>query len=242
MQRQGLRRYLTVIVFATLIIVNGATAVVALSSSTNYQMVETDFTAGSSSGSCSGEYCTRVSIGGSTDRESTASFEDEVPVDSEPRLEVIVDGGESSLGGLTTEATAHKTTTVRIRTHLSDGYTLQILGDPPKFNDYTLKALDAPTESRPGTEQFGLNIVANTSPNVGLDPSPVDIKGDIFDISGDDYLTPNLFKYISGDVVARTLVESGQVDYTISMIVNVSNMTPAGHYSSDFSAVVTPIY
>jgi hypothetical protein len=61
-----------------------------------------------------------------------------------------------------------------------------------------------------------------------------------FGVVDEDYNTPNSFKFTSGDVVARSQAETGRTDYTISMIVNISNSTPAGHYSGDFSAVVIP--
>jgi hypothetical protein len=55
-----------------------------------------------------------------------------------------------------------------------------------------------------------------------------------------DYQTANLFKYVNGDMIASSAVETGRTDYTVSMIVNISNKTPAGHYSGDYSAIVIP--
>ena len=49
-----------------------------------------------------------------------------------------------------------------------------------------------------------------------------------------------MFKYANGDAVARSTVETGRTDYTISMVINVSSATPAGHYSADYSAIVVP--
>lgn len=171
---------------------------------------------------------------------STAQFG--TVTDSEPLLEVIVDPGDSNLGVLSAESTAYKTTSIRIRSYLSSGYTLQIVGNPPKYGGHTLNAPSTPTSALPGTEQFGINAVANTTPNVGADPLQVPSSQTSFGVVGDDYKTPNKFKYVSGDEVARSDSESGETNYTISMIVNVANNTPAGHYSGDFSAVVVPVY
>ncbi len=231
-----------------LVLVGGSTATFAVSStsnSENYEMTEMQFGAGSSLESCSESYCARASIGDiaggiSKAGESSAAFGPITP--EEPLLEVIVDPGDSNLGVLTTEKTATKTTTVRIRSYLSEGYTLQLTGTPPKYKDHTLATPTTPTESRPGTEQFGINVAANTSPQVGTNPVQVPSDQISFGQAMPDYMTPNFFKYVSGDVIARSQTESGRTDYTISMIVNVSNKTPAGNFNGEFSAVVIPVY
>lgn len=236
------------IVLALAIAVSGTSSVLAVtSSSPNYQVTEGEFNAGSMLDSCSGQYCAQASMGDmaaggkSTAGKSSASF-GAIPDESDPLLEVIIDAGQSDLGVLSTEQTATKTMVVRVRNYMSDGYTLQIVGTPPRYGDHTLTTLSTPTAAEPGTEQFGINAVANTSPNVGANPLQVPSDQTSFGYITDDYKTPNLFKYASEDIVARSDSESGRTDYTISMIVNISSGTPAGHYSGDFSAIVTPVY
>lgn len=215
------------------------------SESNNYQMSEAQFGAGSMLNSCSNQYCAKTTIGNasgepSTNGPSTAIFS--TPTDTEPRLEVIVDPGVSHLGELSTETTATKTITVRVNNYLTDGYALQIIGAPPKFGSHTLKTPSSPTASRPGTEQFAINAAANTAPSVGAGALQVPSGQTIFGAATDDYKMPNVFKYTEGDVVARSNAKSGRTDYTISMIVNIAPSTPAGHYTGDFAAVVTPAY
>ena len=243
MQKWKLGRYLRPILFAVFAVVGTAgSAFATTSTSPNYQVTETQF--GSSQESCSGQYCARASIGdptsGTPTGNSTAEFQT-IP-DNEPTLEVIIEAGASNLGVLTTETTATKITTIRVRNYLSGGYVLQIIGSPPKFGDHTLATSGQPTASRPGTEQFGINAVANTSPNVGVNPVQVPEGATIFGAVNDNYSIPNLFKYTSEDVIGRGLTDTGRTDYTVSMIVNISNSTPAGHYTGDFAAVVIPAY
>ena len=223
----------------------GTTTVLAQnSSSENYRMTETQFGNGSSLESCSGQYCARATIGEPTSgismRSSTASFED--TLGSEPMIEVIIDAGQSNLGVLTTEETATKTTVVRVRHHLSGGYGLQIVGTPPKYGEYTLKTNGVPTASVPGTEQFGINLAANTTPNVGANPLQVPDNQAVFGIVTDNYKTANMFMYASEAVIARSATESGRTDYTISMVINVATTTPAGHFAGDFAMIVIPAY
>ncbi len=225
--------------------VGAPVAVATTSNSTNYQVTETQFGSGSLEESCSGQYCAQASIGDtvagtSESSGNSATFGSVTP--GEPLLEVIVDPGESNLGVLTTERTATKTTSVQIRNYLSSGYTLQIVGSPPKYGNHSLKTLTTPAASDYGNEQFGINAAANTIPSVGATPVQIPSDQMSFGIVEQAYRTPNLFKYVSGDVIARSETESGQTNYTISMIVNIASTTPAGHYTGDLSAVVIPVF
>jgi len=248
MRIRGMWRYSKVVllVLALVTIFGGAsTAMAVTSSSDNYQVTETQFNAGSALKSCSGQYCARTSIGDMTDAqsenyESTTTFGD--IIGEEPFLEMIVEPGESNLGVLTTESTATKTTSVRIRSYLSDGYTLQITGAPPKFGDHTLATRSTPSRSVPGVEQFGINLVANTTPSVGTNPVQTPADQVTFGVVEDNYYTQNLFMYANEAILARSTAQTGQTDYTISMIVNIGSSTPAGHYSGDFAAILIPAF
>lgn len=247
MRKRRLWNYSRCAVLVAVLIIGGSTrtAYAETSKSSNFQATEMQLGTGSSLDSCSTQYCAKASIGdigggSSKSNQGSASFG---PVtNSDPLLEVIVETGQSNLGDLTTERTATKTMKVKIRNYLSEGYMLQIVGDPPKYGNHALNTPSSPTASRAGTEQFAINVAANTTPSVGAAPLQVPSGQISFGQADDDYKTPNLFKYTSGDVVARSLSASGQTDYTVSMIVNVSNTTPAGHYTGDFAAVVIPVY
>lgn len=247
MQKNTWRRRAGVLLLIVVLAVGGTPAVHAATTSVspNYQMTEAQFGGGSTLESCSGNYCARASIGdvaaGSSQGASTAATFGAVTPD-EPLLEVIVEQGESHLGYLSTEETATKTMTVKVRSYLSNGYMLQMVGAPPKYGNHTLATPDTPTASRPGTEQFAINVAANTTPNVGASPVQVPSGDMSFGAATDKYKTPNRFMYASGDVVAESTRESGRTDYTVSMIINISSNTPAGHFSGDFSAVVIPVF
>jgi len=246
MRKGRIVRYIRPLLIAVCLVICGANVVLAeTSSSSNYQVSETQFGSSSTKENCSGQYCARTSIGdlsvgNSQSGTSTASFGSITP--DEPMLEVVVDPGASNLGLLDTEHTASKTMIVRVRNYVSNGYVLQITGDPPKYAGHTLAAPSSPTVSSPGTEQFAINAAKNTSPNIGATPVQVPSSDFSFGTVEDNYKISNQFQYVSEDVVARSLMSSGQTDYTISMIINISSATPAGHYSGDFSAVVIPVY
>lgn len=214
----------------------------AQSSSNNYQMVESQFGSSSSNETCSSQYCASVSIGNDSQTSPVSTPEFGQVNYSEPMLEMIVIPGESNLGELTTETTGAKVMQVKIRNYQTGGYRLQILGNAPTYGNRTLNTLTTPTDSNPGTEQFGINVVANTTPAVGANPTVQPGGGDATGLVIDNYKIQNKFMYVSGQTIAETAINSGGADYTISMIVNISNQTPAGKYSSDFSAVVMPYF
>lgn len=213
------------------------------SSSSNYRMSETQFGAGSSQG-CSGGYCARTSTGtmpsGSTVTSGGGVIMD--PVDAvDQQLLMTITPGPSDLGDLAANHTATSTTQISISNTQGTGYIVQIAGDPPKFGDHILKPLVTPTASIPGAEQFGINLVNNTTPNAGADPIQVP-AGTVFGQAASGYNTPDLFKYVEDDVIAQGVSKAGRTDYTITMIINISNTTPAGRYVGNFSALVVPVY
>lgn len=247
MQKGGFRQYAKhALLAAVLFCCIGAGTVAAESSSSNsYKVMDTQFGSSSTVQTCSTSYCAKASLGdvvaGSSSASGYTARFGELS-GSDPLLEVIVGGGSGNLGDLDTTTTATMTMTVQVRNYLSGGYVLQVIGAPPKYGSHTLSALSSPTASDPGTEQFGINIVANTSPSVGTNPAQVPSSETSFGVANSGYDTANLFKFSSGDVVAHSNSSSGRTDYTVSMIVNISSVTPAGRYSADFNAVVVPVY
>ncbi|MDN5275124.1 MAG: exported protein of unknown function [Candidatus Saccharibacteria bacterium] len=248
MGKRGLWRYVKLMLLLAVLIVSGDTNSVfaVTSSSNNYQVTETELGGSTSSQNCSASYCAKASIGDMTSSATSKSYATKAtfgPITgSDPLLEVIVDPGVSNLGVLSADSTSTKTTTVRVRNYLSSGYMIQIVGTPPKYKDHTLSTPSTPTVSTPGTEQFAINAAANTTPHVGAGVIQVPDNLTSFGKVEDNYATANMFMYHSGDVVGSSVTESGESQYTISMIVNVSNKTPAGHFSGDFSAVVIPVF
>lgn len=235
-----------------LLLVCGWTATAAAggsqSSSTHYSVNEVQIGGnGSALHDCSTNYCAQESLGNTVDGQaSSASYSAQFGADTTdvPLLEVIVSGGIQNLGVLDPSSTGTATDTIKIRSYLSSGYTLYITGAAPSQGEHTLKTLDTscPCTSQPGAEQFGVNLADNTSPNIGA--APIQVPSGVFSFGSveSDYDQSDLFKYHNGDAVASSTKSTGETDYTLSMILNISNVTPGGRYSSTFSAVVVPPY
>jgi len=235
--------------FASLLLVAGsvvalASVAAAQTSSQNYRVDEYFFGSGGELEACSDNYCSKQSAGelavgntSSSSYQANAGFN----TTSDPILEVAVNGSVD-FGLLSTNATATGTANVQVRTYLSSGYNMIIVGSPPTYSGRSLKAMSAGSQADPGTEQFGINLRNNSSPNIGADPEQVPDSTFSFGLPTADYNTPNEFKYQSGDTIAYSDSSSGQTNYTISMIANMSNLTAAGRYETKLSIIVVPVF
>lgn len=129
-----------------------------------------------------------------------------------------------------------------VEDYTSYGYTVQIVGDTPHNGSHYIPAMtngsNGPTTSSPGTEQFGLNLVKNTSPAVGNNPDYGQF-GLAAAKPEPNYNSPNSFYYSNGDTIASSPKSSGQITYTISYMVNVGDLTPGGQYASNQSIICT---
>jgi hypothetical protein len=172
----------------------------------------------------------------------------------QPYLQFIVTSSSTSLGTLSTTSVGTATGTFSVRDYLSQGYIVELASPPPSDGSHTLTALSTPTASTPGSEQFGANLVLNTSPAIGA--LPVQNPSSVFSFGTvtagapgpngtsvtSGYSTQNDFQYHNGDVIAASNQSSGETDYTISYITNISGSTPAGTYTFNQVLIALPTY
>ncbi len=239
------------LVFGLLIVLGLPTvAQAAQSASTNYQVNEVFFGTGGQLNACSANYCSKQAAGETSVGNSTStSYQTQAGfnTDRQPYLEFIVNPANVNLGVLNSGVTATTTATFSVKTYLASGYVVKNASDPPTNSTYTLSALASPTASNSSQEQFGINVVANTTAcgapiNFGADPVQVPSNTFSFGAAASGYNTCGLFKYVKGDVIASSSKSSGETDYTISYIFNVKRTTPGGVYRLDHLIVATSTY
>jgi hypothetical protein len=221
-------------------------AYAAQSESSSYQVNEVFFGSGGSLNSCSGSYCSKQSAGElAVGQTSSANYQAHggFNTDRTPYIEFIVNNTNIDLGTLTPSATKTANAAFSVKAYLSHGYSVVNASDPPTNNTYHMNALNIPAASAAGTEQFGINLVANTTP-VSFGANPVQSPDNTFSfgIVNSDYSSPNLYKYIKGDPVAYSTSSSSATTYTVSYIFNVSNITPGGQYVLHHVLVATGTY
>jgi hypothetical protein len=104
----------------------------------------------------------------------------------------------------------------------------------PSVNQFT---------STQGSEQFGFNLRANTTPAVGFDP---DGNGLVADLTNADYGTTDRFSY--NDTGTPTILAQKSVPnaatarYTMSYIANISSTTQGGTYKAHQVFVITATF
>lgn len=234
-KRHTLTSVFSLVIATTLL----AGTAIAQSSSTNYQVDEVFFGVGGELEACSDSYCAKQSIGetaagttSSTNYEAQAGFN----TTDVPLLEVAVNGNVD-FGLLSAEATATGIASVQVRTYLASGYELLITGLPPYTANRTLDTSATPAASQTGTELFGINLRANSTPDIGADPVQIPDSTFSFGVPDSNYNLANSFAYQNGDVIAHSTSSSGQTNYTLSMIANIAATTPAGQYETSLSVV-----
>lgn len=170
---------------------------------------------------------------------------------SDPFIELIVTPVNTDLDYLSHTSTATTTTSFTIRTYLASGYVVVNGSDPPLATsgaaNHTLNALTSPTASSFGSEQFGINLVANSFPaslggGVSKDPEQLPGVSYSFGAAAAGYNTTNLYKYVKGDTIASSASSSGNTKYTISYIYNITDYTPAGEYKFNHIVIATSTY
>jgi hypothetical protein len=161
----------------------------------------------------------------------------------DPSLTCSVSSSSISFGALSTGATATGTATFNVLNYTAYGYIVQIIGNTPNSGAHNLTAMSSNAASATGTEQFGINLVANTSPaTFGANPVQVPSGSFSYGAAATNYNTANSYRYVSGETIASATKTSGETDYTISYIVNVATTTAGGSYSGNQSLVCIGTY
>ncbi len=158
-------------------------------------------------------------------------------------IEFVVTSSTVNLGTQSTGSASTGTGTFYVRAYVASGYVVRNASPPPSISSHTLAAPSSAVSSAIGTEQFGMNVVANTSPaTFGANPVQVPDNTFSFGAAATGYNTTNLYKYVNGDIIAQSTKSSGETDYTISYILNISNTTPSGDYRMSHVLVATASY
>ena len=161
----------------------------------------------------------------------------------DPSLTFIVDSQNVNLGNFSASTASTATATFEVLDYTSYGYIVQIYGSPPALvggSGHTLAAMSSAGPSVAGTEQFGINVVANTSPvSLGANPDHGQFG---FGSAATGYNTTNNYKYVSSDTIATGPKSSGNTIYTISYVINVNELTPGGVYTGGQTLICTATY
>lgn len=211
--------------------------------STNYRFDETSITGGGLIEANSANYRSSSSLGDTAvGNSASANYQTESgsQTTDEPALTFIVEDADGSFNDFSATSTATATTSFSIINYTAYGYVVHVTGTPPSNGAHTIDAMATTDSSLPGTEQFGLNLVANTSPtSFGANPNHGQFG---FGSAETNYDTANMYRFVSGEPIASAPKSSGRTVYTVSYIINVDTLTPGGRYTADQTIIVTGTY
>jgi hypothetical protein len=141
----------------------------------------------------------------------------------------------TDMGTLSSTQTLTAESQMAVGTNATQGFVITANGGPPAAGTNVIPGTSVPAPSTKGTNQFGINLVANTAPIVGSDPEGTWANA----IASPDYGVPNEYKYVPGDVVAYSPNVSLMKKFTVSYILNSSENLHPGVYSTTITFVAS---
>lgn len=237
----------TIITIILLVLSSGTHVFSQASSSPNYEVDQVYFGTGSQDASSS-NYQSQATVGdlgiGFTSSANYGAYAGFNTTD-EPYLEFVVTGNNIDLDYLETTQTKTANGTFYVRAWQASGYSITTESSPPENSNQTHSLSPMAIAGGPvtGTEQFGINLVANTVPtSFGADPQQVPDNTFSFGQVASGYDTANNYKYVKGETVAESSQSTSVTIYTMSYIFNIEENTPSGQYTFNHILVATATY
>lgn len=142
-----------------------------------------------------------------------------------------------ALGTLTSSSTGSGTSTMTAATNAGSGYAITVNGSTLTSGANTITALAAKTASSQGTEQFGINLKDNATPNVGTE-----VSGTGSGVASSNYNTVDQYRFVSGDTVASASAATNSNTFTVSYIANIAAVTEPGSYSTALTYIMSATF
>jgi len=146
-------------------------------------------------------------------------------------------GSSVALGTLTSSSTGSGTSQLGIGTNAGTGYAITVNGNTLTSGGNTISALAAQTTSSTGTEQFGLNLRDNATPNVGTDAD-----GSGTGTPTSNYNTVDQFRFVTGDTVASKGGSEQFRRFHVAYMANIDTATEAGTYTTTLTYIATATF
>lgn len=141
----------------------------------------------------------------------------------------------TDMGDLGSQNTLLAQSQMAVGTNASGGFAITANGGAPAAGSSVINGLVAPTESKPGTNQFGINLVQNSTPVIGKDPEGEWTNA----VVSTEYGQPNKYKYVSGDTIAYSPNVSLMKKFTVSYILNSNPNLRPGVYTTSINYIAS---
>ncbi len=145
-------------------------------------------------------------------------------------------GNFINLGELSRTSANFSTSQFAGATNDPGGYSTYLAGSTMSSGINTIPPLTSPSSSNPGTSQYGMNLVANSNPDVGQNRTG---GGTATPATG--FGNPNQFLFQEG-IIASTANSTNFNVFTVSYLVNVSNNQKPGIYTTTMTYIATAAF
>jgi hypothetical protein len=143
-----------------------------------------------------------------------------------------VSGNYINFGNFLSSSTKSATTEMVTATNADSGFNITVNGTTLTSGNNVIAAMAAQDVSRPGVGQFGINLVANTTPAVGANPQSTGLA-----TVTPSYATPDFYKFVSGDTLVTRTDSDEYKKFTVSYIVNIPTGQAVGVYVTTLSYI-----
>lgn len=141
----------------------------------------------------------------------------------------------SDMGDMSATHTLTAQSQMAVGTNASGGFAITANAAPLSAGTNVIASPSQPTASQPGQNQFGINLVANNAPAVGIDPEGEWANA----VAAGDYGQPDKYMFRSGDIVAYSPNVSLMKKFTVSYIINSSPNLKAGVYTTTINYIAS---
>ncbi len=145
-----------------------------------------------------------------------------------------VSGTTVDLGSGSPSGTSTGTSVFAVSTNANTGYNVTVNGTTLTSGSDTIDALTSNAGSSVGTEQFGINLVSNSTPSVGSAAT-----GSGTGAAETNYDTADSFRFTDGEQVASAAAATNANAFTVSYIANVAGVTEPGSYTTNLNYIAT---
>lgn len=143
-------------------------------------------------------------------------------------------GNYVNFGTLTPVQAKSGQTEMVAATNAENGYSIAVDGTTMTSGNNVISAISGPDVSRPGTNQFGINLVGNVDPAVGANPAGGGVAAPLV-----NYAQTNRYMFSPSATLASSPTPDLYKKFTVSYVVNVSKDQAPGVYVSTLTYVCT---
>lgn len=143
-------------------------------------------------------------------------------------------GSQINFGEFSANTTRFATSQFAAATNDPNGYVTMVFGTTLASGNNVIAASTTPDQSHQGSNQFGLNLRDNSTPDCGSDKDGIG-----FGVPSADYNTQDFYKFVNGDVIVSSPSSTEPNRFTVCYIANVQPNQPVGVYTATMTFVTT---